>query len=116
MQKQTIIRILSACALLISCTASLWALEPSGNDRKGKYLYRKMAQTCFTKGQSESEKPKLDPSSKTQGQWDLVFSKKDFSCFVCPSDWEALKDEDLLNIFTYLYKHAADSPTPAKCK
>ena len=29
---------------------------------------------------------------------------------------EAVEDAELLNIYTYLYEYAADSPTPAKCK
>ena len=52
----------------------------------------------------------------TQAQWTRLFEKKDFEDFGCKPEWEALSEKDLTDIYTYLHDHAADSPTPAKCK
>ncbi len=111
-----IVTILSLLVFVVSTMASVFAMENTGNYRKGKYKYRGMAKAAFKAGKSESKKPNLDPSSKTRAQWERLFDKKDFSEFSCPEDWKKLDEKDLLNIYAYLYKYAADSPTPAKCK
>ena len=56
------------------------------------------------------------PDTKTQAQWTRVFEKKDFDQFGCQEEWSALSEGDLSDIYAYLHDHAADSPTPAKCK
>ena len=92
-----------------------WAME-QGNKRKGKYTYRKVYKACHERGGVESAKPPISPDAKTQAQWKRVFDKKKFKIFGCEQEWEKLSEKDLLNIYTYLYDHAADSPSPAKCK
>ena len=87
-----------------------------GNARKGKYTYRKVYEACHKRGAAESAKPAISPDEKTQAQWTRLFDKKDYEDFGCMEEWEKLSDGDILNIYTYLHKHAADSPTPAKCK
>lgn len=111
-----IVSLLTVALFVVSTMASSFAMEESGNFRKGKYKYRKMAKMAMEAGKSETKKPNLDPSSKTRAQWERLFDKKDYSEFSNPSDWEKLSEDDLLNIYAYLYKYAADSPTPAKCK
>jgi hypothetical protein len=91
------------------------ALE-KGNPRKGKYTYRKVYSTCMARGAVESPKPTVNPDAKTRAQWDKVFANKDFAQFGCDQEWAALPDEDLNDIYSYLWEFAADSPTPAKCK
>jgi hypothetical protein len=49
-------------------------------------------------------------------QWKRLFEKKDFEEFLCKEEWSQLSEGDIADIYAYLYKHAADSPTPAKCK
>ena len=49
-------------------------------------------------------------------QWEEVFTKKAFDEFGCKEEWGKLSEEDTSDIFGYLYGHAADSPSPAKCK
>ncbi|MDC0357961.1 cytochrome c family protein [Oligoflexia bacterium] len=93
----------------------LAAAEPDGNDRKGKYSYRGVYKACNARGEVESTKPALNPDSKTRAQWERVFKKKDFEQFGCAKEWEALSEDELNNILAYLWEHAADSPTPAKC-
>ena len=87
-----------------------------GNKRKGKYTYRKVYKACMERGGVDSPKPVVNPDAKTQAQWTRTFEKKDFAIFKCKPEWDALGEKDLLDIYTYLYSFAADSPTPAKCK
>jgi hypothetical protein len=87
-----------------------------GNKRKGKYTYRKVYKACHARGEVDSAKPHISPDTKTQAQWKRVFDKKQFEEFGCKQEWDKLSEKDLLDIFTYLHDHAADSPTPAKCK
>lgn len=97
-------------------TISIGFAEGKGNARKGKYTYRNVYKSCNKRGEIDSPKPLLSPDSKTQAQWKRTFDKKDFDQFKCSEEWSKLSDKDLDDIFTYLNDHAADSPTPAKCK
>ena len=87
-----------------------------GNKRKGKYTYRKVFQACHERGAVASAKPVLNPDAKTQAEWTALFDNRDFTAFGCEQEFTALSDGDLTDIYTYLYAHAADSPTPLKCK
>jgi len=87
-----------------------------GNKRKGKYTYRKVYKACHERGAVESVKPTMDPDAKTQADWETMFDSKAFDEFGCQEEWSKLSDVELTDIFTYLHAHAADSPTPAKCK
>lgn len=101
--------------IAFSFTAVSFA-DDSGDERKGKYAYRKVYKECNNRGEVDSKKPILGPDSKTQAQWKRVFDKKKFKDFGCAEEWNKLSEQDLLNIYTYLHAHAADSPSPAKCK
>ena len=87
-----------------------------GNKRKGKYTYRKVYKACQQRGEVETSKPPINPDAHTQAEWKQLFSSKQFDEFGCSEEWEQLSDKDLTDIYTYLYSHASDSPTPAKCK
>lgn len=104
-----------ALFLTFSFIGAAFALD-KGNNRKGKYTYRKVYKACYERGAVDSQKPALSPDTKTQAQWTRVFEKKDFEQFGCQDEWAALSPEDLADIYAYLHDHAADSPTPAKCK
>jgi hypothetical protein len=112
--KKTLISFV-AVVLAISFAGSALAIE-RGNKRKGKYTYRKVYKACFERGEVESKKPPVSPDTKTQAQWTRVFDKQDFTQFGCEQEWAQLGDQELSDIYTYLHDHAADSPTPAKCK
>lgn len=84
-----------------------------GNGRKGKYLFRKHCRTCHVENGSATA---LSPISKTQADWQTVFKKNEFSKLTCNAEWEKRKEKDLLDIYTYMYDHAFDSPSPLKCK
>ena len=100
---------------LFSVVGPALAFE-KGNQRKGKYTYRKVYKSCMERGEVDSPKPPLSPDARTQAQWTRTFDKKDFADFGCKQEWDALSGGDLADIYAYLYEHAADSPTPAKCK
>lgn len=114
MFRKSIITVMSLI-FLISSVAIVFALE-KGNDRKGKYTYRKIYKACMQRGEVDSGKPPISPDMKTQAQWTRVFEKKDFEDFGCKTEWDKLDEEDLMDIYAYLHDHAADSPSPAKCK
>lgn len=101
--------------LVISFIGSAMALE-EGNKRKGKYTYRKVYKSCFERGEVSEAKPSLSPDTKTMAQWKRLFEAGDLSEFGCKEEWSALSPEEINDIYSYLYNHAADSPTPAKCK
>lgn len=93
-----------------------FADAPDGNKRKGKYTYRNIYKACQSRGAVESKTPFISPADKTQAQWKRIFDKKDFEVFKCDVEFKNLSDKDMLDVYTYLYSSAADSPTPAKCK
>jgi hypothetical protein len=105
----------TALIFLFSTAGVTLALD-KGNDRKGKYTYRKVYKVCMERGEVESPTPPVSPDAKTQAQWTRTFEKKDFSDFGCQPEWGTLPEADLSDIYAYLHNHAADSPTPAKCK
>ncbi len=99
----------------------------NGNKRKGKYLLRKIYKQCKKRGEVKSATPKISPADKTQAQWQALYTlmkknkdqkniKKKMQEFGCWKEWKAVKKKPLLDIFTYMYKHASDSSTPARCK
>ena len=100
---------------LFSAVGISFALD-KGNKRKGKYTYRKVYKACFERGGVESKTPPISPADKTQAEWESVFTNKDFAQFGCEQEWNSLDDTQVTDIYTYLYEHAFDSPTPAKCK
>lgn len=109
--------VLALMALVfVFTTISIGFAGEKGNARKGKYTYKNVYKSCNKRGEIDSPKPLLGPDSKTQAQWKRTFDKKDFDQFKCSEEWNKLSDKDLNDIFTYLKDHAADSPSPAKCK
>lgn len=87
-----------------------------GNERKGKYIYRKVYKSCSKRGEVESAQPPLSPNSKTQAQWEEIFGKKKTEEFGCKEEWDKLSEKDLRDIFSYLHAHASDSGNPVTCK
>ncbi len=114
MTKKIVMTFVTAVFLL--GTVSICFSADKGNARKGKYTYRKVYKACNARGEVDSPKPILNPDAKTQAQWKRIFDKKKFSIFKCQKEWNALSEKELLDIYTYLSEHAADSPSPAKCQ
>ena len=96
---------------LIVSFAGLAMAEGKGNARKGKYLFRKNCRACHGGDGSATE---LSPISKTQAQWEEVFTASDQ--LQCTAEWQKLSEKDLTDVHAYLWGHAYDSPSPAKCK
>jgi len=114
--KKKVLSIILASMFVLSATGLLYAQGPDGNKRKGKYTYKNVYKACAARGEVESKIPFLSPSSKTMSQWDRIFEKKNFDIFKCSEEFNKLSEKDILDIYTYLYNFAADSPSPAKCK
>ena len=111
MAKKVLLTILTIIMALSFVSVNFAA--PEGNKRKGKYLFRKSCRSCHQDGGSAKE---LSPISKTQAEWEQVFSNNGYAKLACQAEWEKQSDKDLLDIYTYMYKHAFDSPSPLKCK
>lgn len=103
-------------AVFLFTTVGIAAAMEMGSDRKGKYTYQKIYKACMARGEVQSDKPPISPDAKTQAQWTRIFDKKDFAEFGCKAEWDGLSEEDVMDIYAYLHNHAADSPSPAKCK
>lgn len=102
--------------LMTFCFIGTALAMEQGNKRKGKYTYRKVYKACQERGEVDSPKPILNPDAKTQAGWEEAFDNNQFEEFKCQEEWSALSEKDLTDIYTYLWSHASDSPTPAKCK
>ena len=87
--------------------------KAGGNARKGKYLYRKNCRECHKEGASAKD---LSPADKTQAEWETLFAKGAHKSYQCAAEWDKRSEKDLKDIFSYMYDHAFDSPSPAKCK
>jgi mono/diheme cytochrome c family protein len=109
MRKKILILLALACFLFVVVGSSL-AEQKTGNEKKGKYLYRKNCRACHIDGGSAMV---LSPNSKTQEQWERAFEK--YERLKCVDEWKKLTEQDLEDILSYLYNHAFDSPTPATC-
>lgn len=116
MFKKTIITAVLVFFTLGSFAVAFADEGPGGNKRKGKYTYRKVVKACFERGAVESASPKVSPADKKQAEWKAIFEGKDFSTFGCDEEWANASDKDILDIYSYFYSFAADSPTPATCK
>ena len=113
--KKKIVSIAVAVLVSVCFVGTSLAME-MGNKRKGKYTYRKLYKACMTRGEVNSPKPTINPDAHTQAEWMKIFDNKEFAEFGCQEEWSSVGDKDLVDIFTYLYAHGSDSPTPAKCK
>jgi len=109
MGKKLLMVVVAVCFLFVMI-GSGFAAEKKGNQRKGKYLFRKNCRSCHIDGASAKA---LSPNSKTQAQWDRSFKK--YERLQCVDEWKKLSKKDRADILSYLYNHAFDSPTPATC-
>ena len=111
MTKKIIVASLSFMALFCMLAVSSPAQE--GNARKGKHLFRTTCRECH---KEDATATPLSPDSKTQAQWERTFEPENYQELQCKDEWAQHSEEELEDIFTYLYEHAYDSPSPAKCK
>ena len=111
MIKKTMLYVIAISALF--GIVSICASAQDGNARKGKHLFRNSCRECHKEGATATP---LSPDSKTQAQWERTFKPENYRELQCKDEWAKLSEADLQDIFTYLYEHAYDSPSPAKCK
>lgn len=104
--KKLLVLMIAAFVLL----AGLSLAQAEGNWRKGKYLFRKNCRTCHAGGDQAKE---LSPVSFKQAEWKAIF---DGDKFPCKDKWPKMKSGSMEDIYAHLHGHAADSPSPAKCK
>lgn len=111
MYRKTVICL--ASLLIIVGLVSTGFSEDKGNSRKGKHLFRTTCRECHQDGAAAKA---LNPDSKTQAQWTRVFEPDKYKELACKAEWEKRSAEEIRDIYAYLYEHAFDSPSPAKCK
>jgi cytochrome c5 len=82
-----------------------------GNEAKGRFYFRQTCKECHTKAAKGGE---VTPLSRTQAQWRRYFTKgrhviggEELTKF--------FNAEQLKDLETFLYNHAADSPQPETC-
>lgn len=96
--------------ILLVFAATVAMAASGGNQKKGKYLYKKNCKVCHVEG---AEGGKLTPLSKTQVQWDRFFNKDKHK--VKADVWKQYSEQDLKDIQQFLFDHAADSDQPETC-
>ena len=98
-------------AIFLICCIGLAFAGEKGNARKGKYLYRKNCRSCHVDG---GDAKALSPIDKEQAGWQQVFDN--YKDLACADKWAELSEKDIADIYAYLWGHAKDSPSPAKCE
>jgi cytochrome c5 len=83
----------------------------AGSENKGKFYFKKTCKTCHAKGAEGGE---VTPLSKTQEQWKRYFAKGTHKKGAEPLN-QVVPAEQLPDIETFLFNHAADSPAPETC-
>ena len=102
--------VLAVFVIFIIIAAGSALAGDKGNARKGKYLFRKHCRSCHVEGGTAKE---MSPIDHKQMEWEKIFAD---AAFPCKADWPELSEKDQTDIYTHLYEHASDSPSPAKCK
>jgi mono/diheme cytochrome c family protein len=100
-----------ALSLAVMVTA---AGAATGNQNRGKSLFKSTCKTCHVKNGASKD---LSPLSKTQAQWERVF-KKPIEAMVARIEQKhekKLTAADLNDMRAYLVAHAADSDQPETC-
>ena len=115
MLKRILFPLIAFVFLTVTLSAAFASEGPDGNKRKGKYTYRKVYKACASSGGVESATPTISPADKKKAEWKNIFESRNFETFGCQDFWADLSDKDLLDIYSYFYNYAADSPSPATC-
>ncbi|WP_220752717.1 MULTISPECIES: c-type cytochrome [Shewanella] len=98
------------CVTLALCFGSQVQAADGGNPKKGKHLYKKECKACHGVGDEGGE---ITPMSKTMSQWDRFFKRNKHKAKA--EVFNALDEQELLDIQQFLYDHAADSDQPQTC-
>jgi mono/diheme cytochrome c family protein len=99
---------------VVAATLSVTAVagQPAkGNEGKGRYYFRQTCKDCHTKGAKGGE---VTPLTKTMAQWRTYFTKGKHAGGAQPLA-NVIPAAQLLDVETFLVKHAADSLQPETC-
>lgn len=81
-----------------------------GNDSKGQFIWRQNCRLVCHDGE-HGDGPMLSPMDKLMADWETI--AQHVGEIKCLDKWpDTLSEDDLSDIFSYLYNGAADSPTP----
>lgn len=117
---------MSNSKLFTICLATVFAFGAfdssfaKDNAKKGKFLYKKNCRIACHAGETDGVK-ELNPTSKTQKQWEKYFKDENAKLLEEHSNGELdeilekLKKQDYKDILKYLHDHAADSDQPQTC-
>ena len=103
-----LVAVFMVSALILSMIMPQDALG-SGNERKGKFYFKKVCKDCHSKDGKGGE---LTPMSKTSTQWEAFFSKGQHGEKTLK---DIVEEENIEHIKTFLINHAADSDQPETC-
>jgi hypothetical protein len=103
--------ILLASAFSLILSATVFSAERKGNETKGRVYFRDTCKTCHIKGAAGGE---ITPMSKTIAQWKTYFEKAKHNQGTEPLT-KVMSAEKILDVSTYLGRHAADSLQPETC-
>jgi cytochrome c5 len=82
-----------------------------GNEGKGRYYFRQTCKECHTKGAKGGE---VTPLTKTMAQWSTYFTKGKHGAGA-EALTKVMPAAQLIDVQTFLVKHAADSLQPETC-
>ena len=103
------ITFLAVSALLAALTLS--AAQVKGNEGKGRFYFKQTCKECHTKGAKGGE---VTPLTRTQAQWQSYFVKGKHSGSA-EMLTKYLTADQLRDVQTFLFNHAADSLQPETC-
>ncbi len=102
--------VLTVIVLIVSAVLPDDALGAGkGNERKGKYFFKKVCKECHGQDGSAAE---LTPMSKTAAQWEAFFAAGKHGDKALS---EVVEEENIVHIEAFLVNHAADSDQPETC-
>src|SRR5438094_5641317 len=102
--------LMMAAVLAAASTAGATG-QPKGNEAKGRYYFRQTCKDCHTKGAKGGE---VTPLTKTMAQWGTYFAKGKHAKGA-EDLGKVMPAAQLLDVQTFLVKHAADSLQPETC-
>ncbi len=109
MRLKLLIPVFSAVALL---APALFATDQvKGNEGKGRYYFKQTCKDCHTKGAKGGE---VTPLIKTQAQWQGYFVKGKHNKGA-ETLAKVMPENQLRDVQTFLFNHAADSLQPETC-
>ncbi|MGD9807703.1 MAG: cytochrome c [Deferribacterales bacterium] len=83
----------------------------AGDGRKGKRLWKRYHTKC---ADGTKLSAKAGAATRTQAQWKDAFTNP--AKLPCGGKWEGIQSqEDMQDVFRYLFDHAADSDQPETC-